>query len=446
MDCLIRPSKLPITFVICFFLTYLEGYAQEANAAQFFAKGETLRAKSMFIEALNEYEKAIALDPKNPDFFYYKGYCCFQIKDYNCSIASLEKCLFLKPDHILANKAMVKCYTQVGDKTKTKSALETLIKVLTNEDEKYEYLKELIALHFETDDYDKVLALTATARTLPAGKNDPELNYIDASIYNSRGQYQQAIDLMRATISQFLTKDPERTAKFYYELGYALHRLGRYQESIEVLKHANYGKFKSLVAKLSPAYYLQAAICYMNMNDFELSKNYLLKALRMKQDFPAAYLNLGKIAEREADQSEAIELYKKALLTEKNDQRIASIYESLAQLQLDNGLYDKAIASCDEYLKINPKNYVILFEKAIALYKQQQYPQAISILETISKIPHLDEETRSKYYFALGVAYIHYEKTEDAKRALRNAQSETYRSVAQILIEELNLKASSAVR
>ncbi len=420
--------------------------AQEVSVSHIFAKAEGFRTKGMFVEALTEYDRATVLDPKNADYFYYKGYCAFQLKDYGLAAASLQQCLILKPNHVLAQKVLIRLYAQIGDKPKQKEALQTAIQIVSNEDEKYELYKEAIALSFETDDYDKTLDLIAKAQQLNLGRSDLELTYIQASIYNSRGDYSQAVDLMNRTIELFKTKDPERTAKFYYELGYGLHRLGHYKESIEVLKNANYGKYKALVAKLNPSYYLQAAICYMNINDFELSKNYLLKALKMKPEFSTAYLNLGKIAEREADQSEAIEYYKNALQGEKNDQRIASIYENLAQLYLDNRFYDKAIESCDEYLKINPKNYTILFQKAIALYKKENYPQAISILETISNITTLDEYTRSKFYFALGVAYIHYEKSADAQRALRNVVSETFKGVAQILIEELILKTNSVAR
>jgi tetratricopeptide (TPR) repeat protein len=434
--------KQLISLLLCW-VCVLPLVAQESPSATIFAKAENLRSKGMFIEAIAEYDKACALEPKNSDFFYYKGYCALQLKDYQVAIATLGQALLIKPNHLLANKALIRCYAQLGDKNKQKEALQACIAVLINEDERYELYKELIALNFDTDNYDKVLELIAKAKQLNLGRNDPWLDYLQASIYNSRGDYTLAVELMSKTIELFKVKDPERQAKFYYELGYALHRLGRYQESIEVLKNANYGKFKPLVAKLNPSYYLQAAICYMNINDFDLSKTYLLKALKMKPDFSAAYLNLGKIAEREADQSEAIEHYQSALISEKNNQRIAVIYENLAQLYLDNRMYDKAIAACDEYLKINPKNYVILFEKSIALYKQQKYIAAITILETISNITSLDENTRSKYYFALGIAYIHSEKSEDAKRALRNVVSEGFKSVAQIILEELSLKASS---
>lgn len=49
--------------------------------------------------ALDEYDKAIRIDPGEPDLFYERGLVRIELKDYKGAMEDLEKCLAMKPNH-----------------------------------------------------------------------------------------------------------------------------------------------------------------------------------------------------------------------------------------------------------------------------------------------------------------------------------------------------------
>ncbi|MDW7695675.1 tetratricopeptide repeat protein [Flammeovirgaceae bacterium SG7u.111] len=402
---------------------------------QIFARAENLRKSNNFIAAIDEYERAIALQPENPRFPFSKGMCYFTLKDYDNAVMAFEETSKLKSDFVPAYTMMAKSYQALERFVKVEESLDLAFKFEMNDKKRMAYKESIIKMLFDQKNFEKALRHINDAKAL--NPNSLNILYYEASIHNSKGNYEAAKQAMVTATNAIPVKDPKKVARFYYELGYAYNKLGEYEKSSEAFKYANFGPYKSLIAKLSPKFYTTAAICYMRINHFEKSKEMLHTALKMQPNFSQAYVFLSNISKKEANQNVALDELKKAASVESDPKNLANIYKNMAQIQLDNGLYQEAISSAETYLKSEPKNYQVLFIKGIAQYHLKDFKQALVTLDNVANTPGLDVESSSKFYFALGLAYWDVKDFKMAKNCLKRAQYGPYKSVSTMLYEEV---------
>jgi len=71
-----------------------------------------------YVEAMNSYNKAISLDPKNPEVYFDMGNCSRKLKKYKHAIEFYNKALFLKPSHALASSQKKICFLELRNQTK----------------------------------------------------------------------------------------------------------------------------------------------------------------------------------------------------------------------------------------------------------------------------------------------------------------------------------------
>lgn len=430
-----------LVFILFSFTNSLQAQDHtEADHVAFFEKAELLRRASNEVEAVEYYQKALRASPNEPDYNLGYGLCLLSLKDYEQALVHLNKALSAKPDDIKNLKAIIICQQALGNDALVLEGYKKLIELENNELQQYDYLKTIISIYYQARSYQEALNYIEKAKELKHSAYDIDLLFVEAKINNSIGQYHITIEAMNQAISMLKTEDPERNAKYYYELGYALQMMGQYEESQEILKHANHGKYRTLAAKLNPEYYVSAAVCYLKIDDFERSKKLLHKALKMQKDHAKAYVLLGQIAERQANQREAIEKYQHALTIETSPKKIAEIYRSLAQVQLDNAQYDAVIKSVNAFLKISSTDDDMLFKKAIAFYKKENYDHSINILKSIVNMDGIDLNNQHKYLFALGMVYLDADHLQLAKDAFKSVKSPVFRSVANIEYEQILLK------
>jgi tetratricopeptide (TPR) repeat protein len=416
-------------------------FAQD-EATMVFNRAEHLRKSNNLIAAIDEYERAIALDGSNPRFPFSKGMCYVTLKDFENAVLAFEQTVKLKPDFVPAYTMLAKCYESLDRFMKVEEALDKAFQHDTDIAKRLKYKESIIQIFIKQENYDRALRHVNDAKAAAPG--DPEMLYFEAMINNKKGNYEQAKKAMLSVTATLTTKEPQRIAKYYYELGFAYNKLGEYEKSGEAFNLANFGPYKPLIAKLSPQYYMSAALCYLKLNDFEKCKELLQTALKMQHNFSQAYMMLANIAKMEADQSEAIKIFQQALKAETDAQRQAKIYQSLAQLQLENGKFQDAIKSAEAYLKIDEKDYNVMFIQAMAHYKLKNYKQAVTLFDRLAGWVGLDLETKSKHEFALGIVYKEMKNYDMARQAFKRAQGGSFKTVAAMAEEEIAQETATA--
>ncbi|MEN7547437.1 tetratricopeptide repeat protein [Rapidithrix thailandica] len=421
-----------LLFLASFHVSHAQG---DGEALQLYAKAENYRKSKNFIKAIDEYNKAIHLQPNNGRFHFSKGISYFLLKDYDNAILACEKTIHLKSDFTPAYLMIARCYQGLERELKVMQYLDLAYKYEQDVLKRLDYKKKILKILLKRND------LASGARHIQEAKllapKDVEVLYFEAKLANEQKNYQKTVNAIETAIKYLGKYNLQAHARYYYELGYAYNKLGKYDYSRNAFDKAKYGPFKVKIAKLSPQYYLGIAYSYLKINDFSNSKKYVMTALEMQHNFAQAYVLMGNIYKREADQSQAIQQFKKALKVEEEEKSKAAILKNLAQLQLDNAQYPEAITLSQEYIKTEPKDYSVYFIKGIAEYKNKDYQAAIATFEHLTGFTGLDPETQAKYNFAMGIIYKEVNDLNLAKEAFKKAKNGPYKSVAEIEYEKI---------
>ncbi len=405
------------------------------DVMQIFARAEHLRKSNNFIAAIDEYDRAIALEPENPRFSFSKGMCYLTLKEYDNAILAYEETARLKQDFVPAYTMMARCYKNLDRHLKVEESLDKAFQYETDLKKRIAYKENIIGMLLERENFDRALRHINDVKVLDA--QNTSILYYEAVIQNHKGNYEQAKQAMLSATSKIGSKEPKVVARFYYELGYAYNKLGEYENSRKAFKYANFGPYRAKIAKLSPSYYMSAAVAYLQIKDYEHAKDFLKTALEMQSDFSDAYVMLGNIAKLESDQNNAVEKFKKAIAVEKDEKKLLKVKFSLAELYLDNGHYQKAIEISNEYLAVDSKNYNVLFIKAVAHMKLKEYNEAIDAFQGLIDYQGLDIAQKTKFEFALGVLYKEIKNYELAKKAFKKASYGGFKSVSMMAMEEI---------
>lgn len=406
----------------------------KTEAMRLFQHAETLRKSNHFPGAMVEFDKALLYDPTNTRILFSRASCLMQLKDWSAAVIGFEEVIRQKADHVPAYTNIARCYQEMGRTVKVVDYLDMAFKYDTDEKRRMEYKFNVVELLMEQKAYD--LAIRHIAEGKLIDPHSAQLAYHEAVIHNAKGNHRQAVNTLLPVVSN-LPEDPKISARYFYELGLAYNRLQEYEQSFNAFRKANHGPFKPLVAKFSPSYYVNSAVGYLKILDYETSKRMLQIAVKIQANYAHAYLMLSNISRREADQTEAIGLLRRAAQIEQDEKKLAVIYDNLAQVLYDNAKYPDAVRACDEHLRRNPNNYQILFLKGMAYYRQQNFTSAISVLDEAAAIPGLDAETKAQFLFALGVVSRDHGDIEKAKTAFKKSAFGPFTTVAQVEYEQL---------
>ncbi len=420
----------------CFLVILFTGeLAAQDDALQIFARAEHLRKSNSFIAAIDEFDRAIALEPENPRFYFSKGTCYMRLKDFDNAVMAFEKTAELKNDLVAAYTMLATCYKEMDRFIKVEESLDKAFKYETDVDKRTSYKQAIISMLYELDKFD--MALRHINEIKVVNQKVPQILYYEASIQNRKGNFEAAKKAMLAATEMLPSKDPRVVAKYYYELGYAHNKLGEYEASSEAFKYADVGPFRSLIAKLSPQFYASAAIAYMKIYDFKKSRELLATSLKMKQDYSHAHVMLATIEQMEADKSEAIAELRHAASKEKDSSKLSRIYQQMAMLLLENGKYNEAIEASRKHQQLDDKNYEVIFIEAVSLVRLNNTKQAVSVMERLVNFAGLDIETRAKYEFMLALIYKDMGNAKLAKASFKHAQAGLYKTLASMELEEI---------
>jgi tetratricopeptide (TPR) repeat protein len=434
---LFTKSQNNMNWKICLLLPLLSlSFSVSAQTAlDDFVKGKNLRSQKQYKQAIEQFDIAISKDASVPNYHYEKALCHMMMQQGDQAIASLEKTVALKPDYVDAHSRLAVLYKKNKQYDQAIVAYDNAYKYETDASKRLSYKLNIITILARSRRIQEAGQHIADAKKL--APDDLQVLYFDAKYNNTIKKYEEAKNSALKAVSKLTSDAPQDIARYYFELGYAYHHLGKYDEKEEAFKKAQWGPYVKPIIELSPQFYHAIALSYFKIYEMEKSKELVETALKMRKDFPQAHDLLVKIASSSTDKSAVIEHQKTAIQTEPNAIKRAYKYADLAELELESGRYEDAIKSADECLQQQPKNYAVVFIKAIAQHKLKNTAQAIKTLDELLQFPGIDPETKAQYNFAMGVFFEKINNTEKALEAYKRAVYGTYKYASLQQIDRL---------
>lgn len=314
---------------------------------------------------------------------------CLDYLDKAAAIAPFETEILLLRARVLALKKDIDAALDILTELKDHMVKEDLIEVLIAESFVYESMK----------DYDKMYDCLAKAVQIDC-KNPEAMERIWISAELAR-RYNDSVQLHL----EILDKDPYNY-QAWYNLGHGYNCIYEYDKAVEALEYSfiindhfesgyldcadtcvqigNYKKALEIYleanSKFGPNSELMVSIanCYLKLDQTGLSKQWLLKSIKIDSYNDEAYFLLGESYARESIWYNAINAYHKAIDL---DNRREEYYLGLAQAYLAVEDYNKATINFQMATQTGPEDTRSWFEYACFLIRLGLVEEASIVLE-----------------------------------------------------------------
>jgi tetratricopeptide (TPR) repeat protein len=97
-----------------------------------------------YADALSQFNKVVASDPKNADAWNMIGFTDRKLGKFPDSLSAYEKALAINPGHLGANEYLGELYLQMGDMPKAEAQLARLDQLCSGSCDEYKTLKGMI--------------------------------------------------------------------------------------------------------------------------------------------------------------------------------------------------------------------------------------------------------------------------------------------------------------
>ncbi len=396
-------------FFLLGFVFFVNIYTLKAQEASSKAMGHLSRADNFLKQrnyqgAILEYDNAIRIEPNNYQFWVMKAQVYTTNKDVRNAIKCFEKVIELKDDYLKAYISLHKLYMQEKNIEKAITALDEACQYESDQKLKAAYRNEIIKILYKEEQFAK--AGKHIQELLALTPESPNALYYSAKYNNVMNNYDGAIRNIQDILTIIGTvEEPEKTAKFYYELGFAYHKKGEYKNADEALKKADYGIYKAKIFQLSSAYYYAVAFAYYKIYEMQTCEQVLDIALNMNKEFSSAHDLKLRIERQKSDQNSVIEALKSSANSEKDVEKKLKKFTDLIEMLYSGGKYEEATKFAAEALKLANANPQILYLKGLIEHKLNRHQAAIMIIEELSNRSGLNQDLKAQMNFTLGLIY-----------------------------------------
>ena len=426
-------------------------------------RGEIYETQEKFEEAIDDYTKAIALDPENPLWYSKRAYLYETLDEENKAFLDYSKAIELEPENAENWYDRGDFHSNYFHDKEALNDLEEALKINPS------YVDAINTIGIIYEDQGKLeLAIKTYEKGIALEETAPE----DAAYcYRNRGniyQVQEKFDLALVDYSKAIALDPENPLRYsnradlYQTLDEENKALIDYSKAIELDPedpsnwygrgdfHYNYGHYKEAIddleeaLKIKPSYVAaintigviyeeqgkidlaietyergialeetapeSAAYCYSNraaiyetQEKFELALADYTKAIALDPENPLWYSNRAYLYETLDEENKALIDYSKAIeLDPENTKRILS--RAKLNMNMDNVIqaendYKKAI-------KTTPNDANVLCEYALFLGRNREFKRA---LEQFEKAIKIDKNETSIYFHRAKVHNMYQE-------------------------------------
>ncbi len=377
------------------------------NAEEYFGKALGWDRLKDYQKAIQNYDKAIELAPRNINLYYNRGVVKGKLQDYLGAIQDYDKAIELDHKNISAynNRGVAKYYLKdyVGAIADYDKAIELDPQDSTAYNNRGNAKKSLKDYAGAISDYNKAIELDpqyanaynnrgiakANLKDYAGAISDYnkaiELNPKNAGYYNNRGNARIELkDFVNALLDydKAISLVPKE-ASLYYTRGIAKNDLKNYKGALEDLNKAIL-----LNPQYTLAYNTRGDVKHA-LGDYHGALLDFDKVLSLDPSFATAYNNRGVIKDDLKDYTGAIADYDKAI--ELDPQFAFAYYSNRATTKKKINNYIGAIADYQQSLALNPK-ITSTYDKLIECYEKQKQP------EKAEKIRKLKQKNRPKRY------------------------------------------------
>ena len=295
------------------------------NAEAYYNMGNSLNKLGKLAEAIGDYNKALAIKPDYAEAYYNMGIALKQQGKLGEAIVAYNKALASKPDHAEA-------YSNMGNALQDQGKLEEAIEA-----------------------YNNALAL----------KPDyAEAYYNMGNALQKQGKLEAAVDAYNRSLAL-----KPNSAEAYNNIGLALKEQGKLGEAIVAYNKALASKPDHAEAHNNMGNVLQ------EQGKLEEAIEAYNKALAIKPDYAEVYNNMGNSLKKQGKLAEAIGGYNKALAIKPN---YAEAYNHMGLALKEQGKLAEAIEAYNKGLAIKPDYAEASYNLALVLHQTGQYEEASS--------------------------------------------------------------------
>ncbi|MEL6926169.1 MAG: tetratricopeptide repeat protein, partial [Bacteroidota bacterium] len=276
---------------------------------------------------------------------------------------------------------MASFYSQVGQEAKAKTVYQNILELEPND------ARAAMALVGGNQKSDSDIAFLQSLKPIfanPSAGLDDKVKQLIPFIQKVAQDKSNATPLAMATIElvEILEETHPNNAKVYsahgdllYYTGNAAAALEKYQQSIDTRKSVY-------------TVWEQMMYIHTELNDVEALLKLTEEAMDLFPNKAKSYYFNGLANLQQDNYMEAIDMYQQALIMSARDPRMQlELHQRLAEAWYQSGKYDRAWASFDKALALNPKSVKVLSDYSYSLAQQGiQLEKALSLAETATKL------------------------------------------------------------
>ncbi|WP_291723079.1 tetratricopeptide repeat protein [Bernardetia sp.] len=385
-------------------------------------------------EGLELLKSALNADSKNSELLYYTGFYLEQLKNVPKAVELYKEAIKIDKTNFEANYRLGFLYEKIDSAEQAFAYYKTALLHVpsTQEEEKNTILARIIVLSDATQKIDKETVAYADTyfKSQEIEKIPPPVALALANILYQNSEYENAQKLTKPILEKTNSNAyPVQKAAFIYTS--CAFRLQDFDGMATYYARIQDKRLKTELENTAPKYYYNLGYVYFFMYDFDKSMRYLRTALTIKTDYSPAQVFLNKVEHQKEDRSEVIDHIRQKIKFSEHKSHDAAYYYDLTRLCVYEKRYNEAIKVADSCLQLEPNRQEVYFLEAIANYKTIKDKEGVVIVEqALKKFPKLDNETRSKYYFLLGLLQKRLKNYGEAEKAFEQAKRGVFEDAA----------------
>ena len=415
-------------FFILFLVNFLQAQPNAYNKAVEMAQnGDPKGGLELLKTELNA-------DAENSELLYYTGLYLEQLKNIPKAVSLYKQAITIDKTNFEANYRLGFLYEKADSAEQAfvyyKKAIQHV--PVTKLQEKNTILGRIIVLSEATKSIDEETIQYANDyfETENIENIPPPVALSLANIFYQGSEYKKAQELTKGILEKTNSNAyPIQKAAFIYTS--SAFRLQDFDGMTTYYARIQDKTLKTELENTAPEYYYNLGYVYFFMYDFDKSLRYLRTALTIKTDYSPAQVFLNRVEHQKEDKSDVIDHIRQKIKLSEHKSHDAAYYYDLTRLCVYEQRYNEAIKVADSCLSLEPNRQEVYFLEAISNYKTIRDKEGIVVIEkALKKFTKLDNETRSKYYFLLGLLYKRIKNYGEAEKAFEQAKRGVYEDAA----------------